>query len=83
MLVQQVGVALEALSAAAEPFVGAGWREVPTFTLFFGAIFLAALPFWRYAVGVGSWNKAAVLASCSMSSVHGLLSALGCRSLPG
>ncbi|KAL4439711.1 hypothetical protein ABPG75_002712 [Micractinium tetrahymenae] len=76
MLVQQLHEALDGFSAAAEPLVGPAWREVPAFTLFFGAIFLAALPFWRYVVGVDR-VKSAVLASCCMSSVHGLLSALG------
>lgn len=33
-------------------------------------------PLQRYVVGV-NWKKAAILSSCSMSSVHGLLSALG------
>lgn len=56
--------------------MGAGWREVPAFTLLFGAIFLASLPFWRYVVGLDR-TKSAVLASCCMSSVHSLLSALG------
>ena len=51
MWVQQLGEALEPVSAAAEPLVGPAWREVPAFTLFFGAIFLAALPFW-----VGGWG---------------------------
>lgn len=76
MWVQQLGEALEPVSAAASPLVGPAWREVPAFTLVFGAIFFAALPFWRYVVGV-NWKKAAILSSCSMSSVHGLLSALG------
>nr|AXF42660.1 carbonic anhydrase CAH1630 [Chlorella sp. ArM0029B] len=76
MLVHQLHVALEALNAASEPFVGAAWREVPAFTLFFGAIFLASLPFWRYVVGVDT-QKAAVLSSCCMSSVHGIVSSLG------
>lgn len=134
MWVQQLAEALEAVSVAAAPLVGPAWREVPAFTLVFGAIFFAALPFWvrsqlvvaggfcaahpclqllllcsfprrtvcalcmqlhspaacsssppplprlpftqRYVVGV-NWKKAAILSSCSMSSVHGLLSALG------
>lgn len=33
-------------------------------------------PLQRYVLGV-NWKKAAILSSCSMSSVHGLLSALG------
>lgn len=76
MLVQRVHEALDGFSAAVEPLVGPAWREVPAFTLFFGAIFLASLPLWRYVVGLDS-KKATVLASCCMSSVHGLLSALG------
>lgn len=76
MLVQQLHEALDGISAAAEPLVGAAWREVPAFTLLFGAIFLASLPFWRYVVGLDR-AKSAVLASCCMSSVHSLLSALG------
>lgn len=46
MLVERLGAALEGLSAVAEPLVGPGWREVAPFTLFFGAIFALALPFW-------------------------------------
>lgn len=46
MWVQQLGEALEPVSAAASPLVGPAWREVPAFTLVFGAIFFAALPFW-------------------------------------
>lgn len=76
MLVEQLHEALDGFSAAVEPLVGPAWREVPAFTLFFGAIFLVALALWRYAVGLER-SKAAVLASCCMSSVHGLLSALG------
>ncbi|KAL4450547.1 hypothetical protein ABPG77_000903 [Micractinium sp. CCAP 211/92] len=76
MLVEQLHEALDGFSAAVEPLVGPAWREVPAFTLFFGAIFLVALALWRYAAGLER-SKAAVLASCCMSSVHGLLSALG------
>ncbi|KAI7844051.1 hypothetical protein COHA_002391 [Chlorella ohadii] len=75
MWVQQLGAALEPVSAAAAPLVGPAWREVPAYTLVFAAIFFAALPFWHYVVGV-NWKKAAILSSCSMSSVHGLLCAL-------
>lgn len=51
MPVQQLALALEQLSAAAEPLVGSAWREVPAFTALFGLVFFAALPFW-----VRSWS---------------------------
>ncbi|PSC68818.1 Carbonic anhydrase 2 [Micractinium conductrix] len=76
MLVQQLSVALEAAHAAAEPFVGAAYREVPAFVALYGLVFFAALPFWRYIVGVDT-RRAAILSSCCMSSLHGILSALG------
>lgn len=43
---EDLGAALEPVSAAAAPLVGAAFREVPSFTLFFGALFLLAVPFW-------------------------------------
>jgi hypothetical protein len=46
MLVQDLSVALEAVSAAAEPWVGSAWREVPTFMLFFGLLFLVSFVLW-------------------------------------
>jgi hypothetical protein len=46
MLVEDLGAALEPVSAAAEPLVGVAFREVPSFTLFFGALFLLSIPFW-------------------------------------
>lgn len=46
MLVQDFSIALEAVSAAAEPWVGSAWREVPTFILCFGLLFLLSLIFW-------------------------------------
>ncbi|KAL4853196.1 TLC domain-containing protein [Chlorella vulgaris] len=76
MLVQDLSVALEAVSAAAEPWVGSAWREVPTFMLFFGLLFLVSFVLWYYVVGVDR-RKAAVLASCVISTVHGSLVALG------
>ena len=78
MLVQQLSVALEAAHAAAEPFVGAAYREVPAFVALYGLVFFAALPFWRYIVGVDT-RRAAILSSCCMSSLHGILSALGAQ----
>src|SRR5690242_3739203 len=76
MLVEQLSDTLEVFNLASERLVGTAGREVFGFVLFYGAIFLAALPIWRFAVGVEG-KKAAVLASCCMSSVHGILSALG------
>lgn len=117
-LVEQLGAALDPVSAAAAPLVGDAWREVPAYTLFFAAIFAAALLLWvslalglqpllavglphlrallpacqtiyrprcirpahptpQYKAAGVEWRKAAVLSSCSMSSVHGLLAALG------
>ena len=46
MWVEQLGAALEPVSAAAAPLVGPAWREVPAYTLVFAAIFFVALPFW-------------------------------------
>ena len=45
-LVLQLGRALEPINAAAEPLTGTPWREAPGYILFFGAIFMLALPFW-------------------------------------
>lgn len=55
MLVQQLGAALEPVSAAAEAVVGPAWREVPAYTLFFLALFLVALPFWVSRGSEGTW----------------------------
>lgn len=78
MLVQDLAAwaPLAALREAVAPGLGDQWADVPGFTLLFGAIFLAAIPFWYCLVGL-EWKKATMLASCAMSSVHGLLSALG------
>ncbi|EFN54468.1 hypothetical protein CHLNCDRAFT_58129 [Chlorella variabilis] len=81
MLVEQLAGALEALSAAAALSRAVGRHQLAGsplahFFFFFGAVFLLSLPFYYYVVGVDG-RKAAVLASCSMYSVHGALSALG------
>ena len=46
MLVEELGAALEQLNAAAEPWLGPAWREIPAFVLCFGALFAASLLFW-------------------------------------
>lgn len=52
-----------------------GWQETPGFTLVFGALFLVSLAGW-WQVDIPR-RKAALLASCSMSLLHGWLCSTG------
>lgn len=84
MLVEQLAGALEALSAAAEPWVGTGWREVPSYTLFFGAVFLLSLPFYVRCCPAVPWLLCCVWC-CGWIIVGALLlnCALGWRAEAG
>ncbi len=80
-LVEQLGAALDPVSAAAAPLVGDAWREVPAYTLFFAAVFAAALLFWvssRAAVAApdqlalqAAWVRLCTCGTASSAGVAG------------
>lgn len=69
MWVEQLGAALEPVSAAAAPLVGPAWREVPAYTLVFAAIFFAALPFWVSPAKRLACDQVAC-AGCNLHALH-------------
>ncbi|KAL6772460.1 hypothetical protein ACKKBG_A30310 [Auxenochlorella protothecoides x Auxenochlorella symbiontica] len=49
--------------------LGSQWSSLPSFILFFGVLFAFALVAWKFGASL-SWDQAALLGSCTMSSVH-------------
>lgn len=56
----------------AAAWLGDSWDETPGFVLFFALLFIASLGFWSLVYRL-PMQKASLLSSCVMSSVHGTI----------
>lgn len=74
-LLPSLAEALSPVRDLSARYLPPGWQETPGFTLVFGALFLVSLAGW-WQVDIPR-RKAALLASCSMSILHGWLCSTG------
>jgi hypothetical protein len=72
----QLAGGLHPIAAFAARAVGPRWALVPAYAAAFLQLFALAQLFWRHIAGVRDARKAALLASCVLSTAHGSLTTL-------
>jgi hypothetical protein len=81
LFLENLSESLKQANAITAPFLPPEWQELPGFILFLSLVFLVSLLFWKHAFKLDD-TKAALLASCTISTVHGIVCAtIGYREL--